>query len=264
MAASRGNTPKRRKISMAEELMELVTEEEYVDSVPGLTDDEYITKTEMTSIRKMISGKLWIDTRKFTNRKNQCISTGMYELFGSSMSKSASTIHAELCEYLLDPDRKDLRTILRDSMRAIKQPYSTWITNLNNIKHPCDEFILYLLCRCYKRHVCLVTSKRLICSFKSANMTTFQKLRKCDSVLLWLGESKFAEMLPLQNLKGVGPLQEWTLASQCINHLHERNIASKRPRKPMSTTSTDIAPVTPPPPKRNQKETYRNKLQTIP
>ena len=77
-------------------------------------------------------------------------------------------------------------------------------------------------------------------------MTTFQKLRKCDSVLLWLGESKFAEMLPLQNCKGVGPLQEWTLASECINHLHEKNIATKRFRKPMSITSTDIASVTPP------------------
>ena len=205
MAAICGNTPKRRRISMAEELMALVNEEEYVDSVLGLTDDEYITKTEVTSIRKMISRKLWIDSRKFTNRKNQCIPTGMYELFGSSMSKSASTIHTELCEYFLDPERKELRTMLRDSMKAIKHPYSTWITNLNNINNPCDEFVLYLLCRCYKRHVCLVTSKHLICSFKSASMTTFQKLRKCDSVLLWLGESKFAEMLLLQNLKGAGP-----------------------------------------------------------
>ena len=233
-------------MSMAEELMTLVTEEEYAESVTGLTDDEYITKTEVTSIRKMISGKLWVDSRKFMNRKNQCIPTGMYELFGSSMSKSASTIHAEVCEYFLDPDRKELRAMLRDSMKTIKRSYSSWINNLNNINTPCDEFVLYLLCRCYKRHVCLVTAKCLICSFKMASMTTFQKLRKCDSVLLWLGESKFAEMVPLQNRKGAGPLQEWTLASECINHLHEKNIASKRPRKPMLTTSTDIAPATSP------------------
>ena len=243
MAANRGNTPKRRKISMAEELMSMVTEEEYADIIAGLTDDEYITKTEMTSIRKMISGKLWVDTRKFTNRRNQCIPTGMYELFGNSLSKSASTIHAELCEYFLDPDNKDIRTILRDSMKALKRPYSSWITNLNNINNPCDEFVMYLLCRCYKRHVCLITAKRLICSFKLGNMTTFQKLRKCDNVLLWLGESRFAEMLPLQNLKGAGPLQEWTLASECVNHLHEKNIAAKRPRKPMSTTTKDIVHV---------------------
>ena len=193
--------------------MSLVTEEEYTDSVLGLTDDEYITKTEVASIRKMISGKLWVDTRKFTNRKNQCISTGMYELFGSAMSKSASAIHAEVCEYFLDPDRKELRAILRDSMKSIKRSYSSWISNLNNINNPCDKFVLYLLCHCYKRHVCLVTSKRLICSFKTANMTTFQKLRKCDNILLWLGESKFAEMIPLQNRKGVG---HWLLSALTI------------------------------------------------
>ena len=202
MAAIRGNTPKRRKMSMAEELMTLVNDEEYTDCVLGLTDDEYITKTEIASIKKMISGKLWVDSRKFTNRQNQCISTGMYELFGSSVSKSATDVHAEGCQYFLDLDREEIRDVLRDSMKKTKQSYSNWINNLNNINKPCDEFVLYLLCRCYKRHVCIVTSKRLICSFKLAKMTTSQKLCKCDSVLLWLGESKFAEMKPLQNLGG--------------------------------------------------------------
>ena len=49
MAAIRGNTPKKKKKSIAEELMLLVTDEEYVELVEGLTEDEYITKTEVTS-----------------------------------------------------------------------------------------------------------------------------------------------------------------------------------------------------------------------
>ena len=73
-------------------------------------------------------------------------------------------------------------------------------------------------------------------------MSTFQKLCKCDNVLLWLGESRFAEVKPLQNTKGVGPLQEWQLASECVNHIHEKNLSAKRPRKPISKRSTDIAP----------------------
>ena len=261
MAAKRGNTPKRRKMSMAEELMTLVSEEEYADNVQAMTDDEYITKTEVASIKKMIAGKLWVDNRKFTNRQNQCIATGMYELFGSAVSKSANDVHAELCQFFLDPDKKQLRDILRASMKTSHVSFSTWITNLNNMNKPCDEFGLYLLCRCFKRHVCIVTSKRLLCTFKPANMTTFQKLSKCDNVLLWLGESKFAEMKPLQSgkNKGIGPLQEWQLASECVDHLHEKNISSKRPRKPLSNTSTNIAPTTasktPSPRSRKRKRT---------
>ena len=61
MAASRGNTPKQaKKQSMAEELMSLVNIEEYSDPVLGLHEDEYLTKAEVASMRKMISGKLWI------------------------------------------------------------------------------------------------------------------------------------------------------------------------------------------------------------
>ena len=224
MAAIRGNTPKQRKKSMAEELMALVTDEEYVEVVEGLTEDEYITKTEVASIRKMISGKLWIDTRKFTNWQNQCIPTGMYELFGSCVSKSAVDVHAEVVQYFLDPDWKNLRDLLRHSTKNNKVSYSTWITNLNNINKPCDEYVLYLLCRCYNRHAVIVTSKRLLCSFKPGNMTVFDKLCKCDTVLIWLGESTFAEMKPLQTPKGLGPLPEWQLASDCILHLHEKNI----------------------------------------
>ena len=41
--------------------------------------------------------------------------------------------------------------------------------------------------------------------------------------------------------KGLGPLEEWHLASDCVRHLHEKNLAAKRPRKPVSNTATNIA-----------------------
>ena len=226
---------------MAEELLTLVTEEEYTDSVQAVADDEYITKTEMTSIKKMICDILWVDSRKFSNRQNQCIATGMYELFGSAVSKSANDVHEELCQFFLEPDSKPVRDIVRQSMKNNKIPYSSWITDLNNITKPCDEFGVYLLCWCYKRHVGIITSKRLLCSFKTGNMSTFQKLCKCDDVLLWLGESRFAEVKPLQTSKRAGCLQEWQLASECVDHIHEKNLSAKRPRKPINKRSTDIA-----------------------
>ena len=96
-------------MSMVEELMSLVNKEEYVDVVPALSDDEYLTKTELASVCKMVSGKLWIDTRRFKNWQNQCILTGMYKLFGHCVSKSVLYVHAEMSQYFLDPDRKKLR-----------------------------------------------------------------------------------------------------------------------------------------------------------
>ena len=228
--------------------MALVSDEEYVEVVEGLAEDKYITKSEVAFIRKMISGKLWIDGRKFTNRQNQCIPTSMYELFGSCFSKSAVAVHTEVVQYFLDPDQKSLRDLLRKSTKINKVLYSNWITNLNNINKPCDEYVLYLLCRCYNRHASIVTSKRLLCTFKPGTMNMFEKLCKCDTVLIWLGESTFAEMKPLQTPKGIGPLQEWQLASECIKHLHGKNLVAKRPRKPVSNFSSNIAtkqPTTP-------------------
>ena len=124
--------------------MLLVTDEEYVELVEGLTEDEYITKTEVKSVRKMISGKLWIDTRKFTNRQNKCIPTGMYKVFGNSISKSAVDVHTEIVQYFLDPDQKNLRDILRKSTKNNKVPTvlglltSTTLTDLvTNMSFTC-------------------------------------------------------------------------------------------------------------------------------
>ena len=243
MAAIRGNTPKRvKKQSMAEELMSLVNLEEYSNPVLGLTEDEYLTKTEIASMRKMISGKLWIDTRRFSNRQNQCIPTGMYELFGHQISKSAIDVHAEMSQYFLEPERKALRDVLRKSMKENKLTFSKWITNLNDINRPCDEYGLHLLCHCYNRHACIITAKRLWSSFKGGKMNTYAKIQKCDMILIWLGESKFAEVKPLQNT-AQRSTQEWQLLSECVNHLHEKNAKNKTTRKARSVVATDIATI---------------------
>ena len=230
---------------MAEELMSLVNVEEYSDPVLGLHEDEYLTKAEVASMRKMISGKLWIDTRRFSNRQNQCIPTGMYELFGQQVTKSAIDVHAEMSQYFLEPERKALRDVLRKSMKGNKLTFSKWITNLNDINRPCDEYGLHLLCHCYNRHACIITATRLWCTFKTGKMTTYDKLHKCDTVLIWLGESKFAEVKPLQTPTPamLGLIQEWHLLSECINHLHEKNAKNKTTRKARSIIATDIAPV---------------------
>ena len=222
--------------------MSLMNEEEYVDTVQCLAEDDYLTKTKIASMWKMLYGKLWIDSRRFNNRQNQCISTGMYELFGQCVSKSAIDVHAEMSQYFLEPDRKNLCDTLRKSMKDNKLTFSDWITKINDINRPCDEYGLFVLCNCYNRHACIITANNLWSSFKQGKMSTLDKLTKCDTVLIWLGESKFAEIKLLSSLKSRDAVEECQLLSNCITHLHDKNSKTKKQRKVCNTMATNIAP----------------------
>ena len=46
------------KTSMAEELLNLVSEEEYLDVVPTFEGTDYLNRLELAAFKKMISGKL--------------------------------------------------------------------------------------------------------------------------------------------------------------------------------------------------------------
>ena len=70
MAAKRGNKAISNKMSIAEELVSLITYEEYPEDVEAFGDTDYLNKNEVCALKKMISGKLWADSRKFTNRQN--------------------------------------------------------------------------------------------------------------------------------------------------------------------------------------------------
>ena len=92
MAAISGNRENTEQISIAEELMNLITEEEYVKMVSMFRSTSYINKLELASLKKMIAGKLWIDSRKFISRQNTVVVNGLFALFGSTLSKGASEI----------------------------------------------------------------------------------------------------------------------------------------------------------------------------
>ena len=81
-------------------------------------------------------------------------------------------------------------------------------------------------------------------SFKQGKMSTLDKLTKCDTVLIWLGKSKFAEIKLLSSLKSRNATEEWQLLSDCITHLHDKNSKTKKQHKARSTTATNIAPST--------------------
>ena len=217
MAARRANN------SIAADLLNLIEDEEYVEIIPVLEDDDYLNKNEVASIKKMVSGKLWVDNRKFTTRQNSLIPSGMFELLGESVVKLSLDVCNEVCDWMLDPDHKAVCGILRESLKIAKIPYSTWTNNLSNEQSPCDAFGLYLLCRTYKRHAVVLTSSKCWCTFKPGNRTLFDKLVKADTVLLWLGDNCFAEVKPLKKVtSSLGPLIEWQLMTESIQHVHEK------------------------------------------
>ena len=237
MAARQGNTARFVKTSMVEELLHLVSEEEYQDLIPTFGGTNYLNRVELTALKKMISGKLWVDSRKFLNRQNQSIMNGMLSLFGQTVGKTVTEIKAEICDQLLDTDNKKLRETLRNSMKTAKQNYSEWITCLNTDKAGCDEFVLYLLCQTYKRHVVVILSSRLWCSFKTGTMSTFEQLNKADHVLVWLGEDRYGEVKPLHIKSGVGNVLEWQHLAEAIHHTHEKRITSKQQKRPDKSTN---------------------------
>ena len=73
---------------------------------PAFPSTSYINKLELASLKKMIAGKLWVDSRKFVSRQNLVVINGLFTLFGATLGKSASEIRAETCDHLLDPDNK--------------------------------------------------------------------------------------------------------------------------------------------------------------
>ena len=238
MAAVSGNYALNDKNSMASELLDMISVEEYISSIPAFPSTDYLNKNELGSLKKMISGKLWTDTRKFVSRQNAIVVNGLYALFGVTLGISAVNIRTDACDLLLDPDSKDIRCILRDSIGKTTKSYSTWIKRLSNDAYPCDEFGLFLLSYTYKRHVIVILANSLWCTFKTGCMSTLEKLCKSDHILVWLGEDRYAEVKPLHTKCGHNNFAEWQLLVESIDHLHQRSTNPKRQCRVAKSTAS--------------------------
>ena len=226
-----GNIVNSGKTSMAAELLSIINIEEYVTDIEKLPSTDYLNKIELASIKKMVSGKLWLDSRKFVSRQNNVIVNGLFVLFGQTLGKSASDTRAEACDFLLDADHIELRKILRRSVNGSGRTYSKWISRLSSDIYPCDEFGLFLLSFVYKRHVLVILADKLWCTFKTGRMSTFEKICKSDHVLVWMGEDRYCEVKPLQvkTSINVGNIAEWQLLAESVDQLHSK--AKNRTRR---------------------------------
>ena len=164
----------------------------------------------------------------------------MFNLFGLTVGKSTSDVHAEVCNHFLSPDNKALCEKIRNSFKAAGKSYSLWISNMTSENTPCNEFCLYVLCHAYKQHVVVVLSTKRWFSFKPGRMSSFEKINKADHVLVWLGEDKFSEVKPLQIKSGIGNVLEWQLLSEAIDHTHKKRLSNQR-ATPRPDRSTDTA-----------------------
>ena len=219
--------------SLASELMQLIDEEEYIQTIPPFDNNDYLNKNEVSSLKKMTSGKLWVDNRKFVTRQNTPITSGLFEMIGASVSKSASDTKAEVFDFLLDPDNKNVRSTVKESLKGMELPYDKWITKLSDVHPPCDSVVLYLLCKTFKRHAVVLTSSKIWSSFKAGNRNPLDMFVKADFVLLWLGDNRFAEVKPLKTVTNtLGSLVEWQQLTDSVHILHEKRRTEKKARKP--------------------------------
>ena len=245
----------------------MISTEEYVSSIQAFPSTDYLNKTELSSLKKMIAGKLWTDSRKFVSRQNAIVVNGLYALFGTTLGRSASDVRADACDLLLDPDSKNIRSVLKDSIGKTPKSYSTWINHLSSNDYPCDEFGLFLLSYVYKRHVIVILTSSLWCTFKTGCMSTFEKLCKSDHILVWLGEDRYAEVKPLQTQRGHTNFVEWQLLSESIDHLHQKSAACKRPRHASKATASISMPkklkTTPPSRCKSDKQTRKQNTHRL-
>ena len=225
MAAMSGNKVNREKTSMAAELLSIIRIEEYVTDIENFSSTAYLNKIELSSVKKMISGKLWLDSRKFVSRQNNVIVNGLYALFGLTVGKSASEVRAEACDFLLDADNAELRKQLRRSVNNSGRTYSKWIGKLASDIYPCDEFGLFLLSLVFKRHVLVVLADKTWSTFKTGRMSTFEKICKADHVLVWMGEDRYCEVKPLQikTGSGINNIAEWQQLAESVDLLHSKS-----------------------------------------
>ena len=245
MATKSGNRTKENKMSIAEELVSLIEYEEYPEDVEGFGDMDYLNKNEVAALKKMTSGKWWVDNRKFTNCQNSVIVNGLFSLFGTILAKSASVIREEVCDYFLDPDNKELRDNLKRSLNVADKKYSKLTSRLTDDNYPCDEFGLFLLCHTYKRHALVILSSQVWCSFKQKNMKLFEKICKADHILAWTGEDRYLEIRLLHVKGGLGNMVEWQLLADSIEVIHKKRLANRKHTHPhRATTSTSCILIT--------------------
>ena len=249
MAAVSGNSVNCNKTSMAAELLSIINVEEYVTDVEKLPSMDYLNKLEVASIKKMVSGKLWLDSRKFVSRQNNIVVNGLFALFGLTLGKSASDIRAEACDFLLEADHGELRKILRRSVNGSGRTYSKWIGRLSSDEYPCDEFGLYRLSFVFKCHVLVILADKMWCTFKVGRMTMFQKICKVDHVLVWMGEDRYSQVKPLQIKTGTcaGNIAEWQQLAESVDLLHSK--AKSRAHRVEKATASIKTPTKQPKPK---------------
>ena len=73
MVTRQNNNSRSGKTSMVEELLDLVSEEEYLDMVPVFDGTNYLNRVELAALKKMISGKLCVECRKLHDQQNQAL-----------------------------------------------------------------------------------------------------------------------------------------------------------------------------------------------
>ena len=236
-----GNNVKCNKTSMAAELLSIISIEEYTTDITKFSSTNYLNKLELASIKKMVSGKLWLDSRRFVSRQNSAIVNGLFALFGFTLGKSAANIRAEACDFLLDADNVELRKLLRRSVNGSGRTYSKWIGKLSSDIYPCDEFGLFLLSFTFKLHVLVILADQLWCTFKTGRMSTFEKLCKADHVLVWIGDDRYCEVKPLQNKTGPSAnIAEWQRLAESVDLLHSKS--KNRARRVEKSTASVKTP----------------------
>ena len=142
---------------MAKELMSLVSDHSYTDTVTKINVSNLIVPQAWNMMS--LSEDYWIDTSycytPLNRRNNDCL----FDMFGRYSGESA----VDVCKDLLDSILEEREFFQQVGCKFLTQHLTNlddWVKDMRDVNSPCDELVLYSLARRYNRHVIVHTTEK--------------------------------------------------------------------------------------------------------
>ena len=181
------------KISMAEELLSMVSCFGYKEIVPFINERDAITldKFKTTQLAEYFT----IDTsRAFVNGRAN--SNHIYELFGDLAGYTVMQVRLLLLKHMAKDPGFHIRwgTVCLE-MRNIT--FQRWLNRVADEKMYCDELGLLSLSHMCRRHTLVVTVNKMWSTIEhSTPLNLLELLNECSIKLVYLGQLHFGELKP--------------------------------------------------------------------
>ena len=179
--------------SLGAELMETLMLSDYCDSVDLFARDAPTDSAHLRAFKKRNMDRYNVDTTTFYTRKGNPIPGGMYKLFG----KYNGCTEEEVCDNLITWANENRDAITKAGKNVLdhnNKDFSWWYLTTMSKKNPCDEIVLWCLCKQYFRHAVVYTPDHTWTTLQDKTLSLEQIDQVCDLHFVYMGYGKFGHI----------------------------------------------------------------------